>query len=253
MNIWTKCWRSSIAVAMVAMALLVTTPKAFADNINRGVHPIHARFQGLTYGQWSAIWWQQAFLATPSDDCPLQSRGQMFFLDGFGPPARSCTIPTGKHIMFPIFNAEWSVFEAEGALTASGGITSCFVFGVPIRDINGNLITGTDDSSLRACAVSQARHALGPGTTLEAVVDGRTLVNLAHYEAESPPFDFNVVAGNLGGVPEPSHAVADGFWIILNPLSAGVHTVHFLGTAIFPETSPPTPVTFEETYTLMVK
>ncbi len=247
-----KCWRSSIAVALVALALLVATPRALADKFNPGVHPINARLGGLTYGQWSAIWWQEAFSVTDFNSCTLQPKKQIFFLDGFGPTGRSCTVPTGKHIMFPTFNAEWSVAEAEAALMASGGTTSCFIFGVPIPDINGNIITGTDDSALRACAVSQAHHALGPGTTLEADVDGTMLVNLAHYEAESPPFDFTSAPGNPLGVPS-SHSVADGFWIILHPLSVGVHKIHFLGTAIFPETSPPTPVTFEEEYTLTVR
>jgi hypothetical protein len=70
-------------------------------------------------------------------------------------------------------------------------------------------------------------------TKLEASVDGRQLQDLTIYRALSPAFDFTSAPGNPLGVCQPdgcnSHAVADGFWIMLTPLSKGTQIVHFHG------------------------
>jgi hypothetical protein len=130
-----------------------------------------------------------------------------------------------------------------GEMTTPG--QSCLIPGPP---------NGTSDADLLACATAQANHALdvGRGASLEADVDGVTLQNLPNYRAVSPPFDFTAVDGNPFSVPAgPSHAVADGFWIILTPLSPGMHTIHFAATVPFPEIK----FTFQTdtTYHLMVR
>jgi hypothetical protein len=157
-----------------------------------------------------------------------QSDEPVWFLAGTtgGPATRFCTVPAGKFIMFPVFNVEWSVVEAESALAASGGISSCF--------IPDPTITGTDDAALFACASLQADHGTFSRAMLKAAVDGTQLQDLTDFRAVSPPFDFTSVEGNPFGVPS-SHAVADGFWIILDPLSAGKHTIHFKAFVPFPE------------------
>jgi hypothetical protein len=148
--------------------------------------------------------------------------------------------------MFPIFNAEQSVVEAEAASKATKGETTCTIGTTPIRDINGNLITGTDYDALHRCAQAIARHATLPNSSLEADVDGTTLQQLTHYEAASPPplFTFTTVKDNpfglcpkLGKCPLSSSAAADGYWIILGPqpLPAGTHTIHFQAHVFFPE------------------
>jgi hypothetical protein len=130
--------------------------------------------------------------------------------------------------MFPLFNVEWSVAEAR----ANGN--ACIVPASP---------SGTSHAALQACATAQANHATALGAELEAEVDGKPLQSLTNYRAVSPPFAFKTVAGNPfglcpadGSCPLTSRAVADGFWIILDPpLSAGKHTIHFLAQVPFPE------------------
>jgi hypothetical protein len=119
--------------------------------------------------------------------------------------------------MFPTFNVEWSVAEAQAQQMATG--QSC---PVPAP------LNGTSPAALQACASAQADHAEQPGAVLTAEVDGRTLHNLTSYRAVSPLFDFTAVPGNVFGIPSVlTAAVADGFWIIVTPLSAGTHTIHF--------------------------
>jgi hypothetical protein len=222
MKLGTKYWRSSLVVIGIVVALLGST-MAFAHNANPGVFPINSRPYGQTYGQWSARWWQYAFSLTTFDACPAEPSGQVRFLAGTTDGSiadRKCTVPVGKAILFPIINAEWSVVEAQ----ANGD--ACFVPASP---------SGTSDKALRACATAQINHV----TKLEASVDGVPLQDLTNYRAVSPPFNFTSVPGNPFGVCQPagcsSHAVADGYWIMLTPLSPGAHTVQFRGEAFFPE------------------
>jgi hypothetical protein len=132
--------------------------------------------------------------------------------------------------MWPVFNVEWSVAEATSSSSGNLPGSTC-----PLRDLDGNLIMGTNDSALLACATAFAQHATGPGAMVAADVDGVPLQGLTSYRAVSPPFDLTVL-GNPYGIPEGrTHAAADGFWIILTPLSRGTHTIHFTGTVPFPE------------------
>src|SRR3989442_11320192 len=87
---------------LLAMSLPLTMlPRtAFADDINPGVLAIDATVGGLTYGQWSAKWWQWAFSVTTFDDCTVNQSGQMWFLAGTtdGTIAnRNCNVPPRKN------------------------------------------------------------------------------------------------------------------------------------------------------------
>src|SRR5260370_26175730 len=117
MKVSVRYWQRRLAVVMVVMALIMSTPAGFADNINLGVLPINGQIGGLTYGQWSARWWQYAFSVTTFVHCRAEPSGQMWFLAGAtnrrGIAVRNCIVPSGKKSMFPVFNAEWSVAEAR--------------------------------------------------------------------------------------------------------------------------------------------
>lgn len=236
MTVWTNWWRSTVAVVLTGMALFAAIPTASAQATPAGtvsVVPINGQVGGLTYGQLSEQWWQRAFALTADQfgTCANEPSGQVFFLGenaGSTGATGSCTVPAGKFIMFPVFNTEWSQAEALATNSQTG---ACFVNGV-----NGKPITGTDFKALSDCAKTQAFKALpSAGGTLEADVDGQTLPNLTDFRAPSPPplFTFTAVEGNPfglcpadGSCPLTTMGASDGFWIILNPLSAGEHTIH---------------------------
>ena len=81
-----------------------------------------------------------------------------------------------------------------------------------------------DVTALRAAAAAS----MDP-VTLEASIDGVPLRNLSDYRVQSPVFSVNLPEGNVVGVPSGTYApmVSDGYWLMLAPLSAGAHTVHF--------------------------
>src|SRR5215471_13941306 len=206
--------KATPALIIALLALMISPSIVVADGTNPGVVPTQAHPYGMSYGQWSAKWWQWAFMRTDFNRCPGES-GPVFFLSA--PAQSSCTVPRGTSIMFPFFNAEWSVAEANGTLRDTAGNSSCVV---PVT------LNGTSDAALQACATALANHGTDSDATLEADVDGVTLQNPRHYRAVSPPFDFTAVAGNPivcqppptgTSCPFTSHAVADGFWIMLTP------------------------------------
>jgi hypothetical protein len=264
-----------ISLMTMSQSLTMLPRTAFADTINPGVLDIGATLGGLTYGQWSEKWWQWEYSVTTFDDCPNQS-GQTWFLTGavilipgLPPPVgsqptettvRKCTLPAGgKNIMFPVFNFEQSIAEAE-ATTGNLPKSTC-----PLRDVNGKLIKGTGYASLLRCAKAFTQHVLTqPKVSLGAEVDGKALKSLTHYRASSPPplFPFTAVEGNPIGLcpllaPCPLHtkAASDGFWIILGPepLTTGMHTIHFTASVPFPEPNLNFTYINDVTYNLMVK
>jgi hypothetical protein len=253
MNIWKRYGKSSVALVIACLALFAAMPMASAQEKSGSVSvvPITDTVGGLTYSQLSAQWWvRESKLNTPTalDDCTLMNTplGTVFFLagtTGVTLPAtkpRPCPVPSDKAIMFPVFNVEWSQDEAQNQKKLHGSTSSCVIS----NDINGHLITGTDAAALSACATTQAQHATLPGARLAADVDGVMLQDLTKFRAVSTPFEFDLVKHNpfCRALTSPlkcpltnNPAAADGFWIILNPLSPGKHTIHIAATVPFPE------------------
>jgi len=187
---------------------------------------------GATYGEWSARWWQWVFaiersvnplLDTTGVNCGQGQSGDVWFLAGTtggGPVTRSCTIPAGKGIFFPVVNIA----------------------------VNANWKTDTvnDLCSMTAGAIDTV-------TNLKVTIDGFSVKGLYDLRAKSPVFSFTapehaVFYDNLCSYPDdPSielvppvlHdsgqmqicplAVSDGYWVMLPPLRPGPHILKFSG------------------------
>ena len=181
-------------------------------NLNPGVLPPHASAYGKSLAEWTAVWWQWA-IALPIDNHPLfdtapcgtGQSGKVFFLGGaFTGTAttRDCTVPLGKAILLPIINVECSTVEPP-----------------PFH--------GDNEAELRACA----KAFLDSGTAVSANIDGREVQNLNSYRVQSPLFDFSAPDNNSLFIPGPVSglSLSDGVWLLLAPLSAGRHAIHFVG------------------------
>jgi hypothetical protein len=201
----------TLGLALLLAALLPAI--SFAGNPNPGVLPRNSPAYGMTYAEWSASWWQWA-TSMSMDSHPLAdtagcNRGQfgpVWFLGGsFTPTAgtRKCTLPAGKALFFPIVNADCSSLE-----------TGDFY--------------GATAMERRACARGIIDHV----TDMAAEIDGVSLKNLTTYRATSPNIVFAVAPSPnvLGVVAGSGELVADGYYLLLAPLSSGQHTIHFKGT-----------------------
>jgi hypothetical protein len=175
----------------------------------------------LTYGEWSARWWQY-ILGLPAADHPLNDQtgdrcavgqwGPVFFL--VGPPTsgvaveRSCTIPAGKGILFPIVNVSCAIPEDGATLAAIKAVCTSIA---DLIDVD----------------------------SLSFTIDGHAVKRLDQFRFPSPTFSFTgatpQVFSDIGCGTPPCYegfretAVADGYWILLKPLPLGTHDIHFHG------------------------
>jgi hypothetical protein len=190
-----------------------------SGNPNPGVIPPHARAHGLSYAEWGVQWWRWAYsfpLAEfpPSQsgelDCDLGQSGSVWFLAGTvgqGPVMRSCTIPAGKPLFFPIVS---------------------YLNDYPCPDPNFQPPPG---QTLEQFLTEGAQAVINLVTQLEVVVDGQALNDLFSYRATSRLFTFtadpSLVAFDSCVTGTPQVGVTDGYWILMNPLPPGAHTVFF--------------------------
>jgi hypothetical protein len=209
------------AILASAIAMVVSLAPPASASAATVVDP-GQKLAGKTYAQWSAAWWQWAAGITTSqstlDDstgahCGVNQQGPVWFLagttGGSALTSRTCTLPSGKGVLIPIINGECSTVEGNG----------------------------TTDAELRACAKDLMDHVTSATMSVDSVpVDlGRPLAT-SRFRVQSPLFNITFVPNDQFGVPDGSgQAVADGFWVLLAPPSAGHHTVDFRGEAHFPK------------------
>jgi hypothetical protein len=177
---------------------------------NPRVIPPNSHAYGTTYSELAGAWWNWA-LAAPAAESPLidptgencsnGQAGKIWFLAGSwaGDTERSCTVPTGKAIFFPLIN----------------GLSFAPEFGTTEAEVRADVNSDIDPTNVLVCEI-----------------DGVPLDDLFSYRAESPEggFTFIVPEGSilydwLLGDRYP--AVADGYWLLLPPLPKGDHIIYF--------------------------
>jgi hypothetical protein len=212
-----------VFLALAGLAIAISMPVAGAQNPhNPGVLPPNSKSHGMSYGEWSAKWWQWAF-SLPIDHHPLYDtadvsagqEGKVWFLGGSFAPStndagqtvaiatRNVTIPTGIALFFPVANQEASVLEGNG----------------------------TTYEELSAAAEMFQDLV----TNMSAEIDGVEIEDLDDYRVQSPLYIYGPLPDNniiqSFGITAPagttSASVADGVYLMLSPLSAGTHTIHF--------------------------
>lgn len=178
---------------------------------------------GATIGEWSGRWWNwlvhipaatNPLFDQGSGNCAVAQQGPVWFLAGswVGPVHRTCTVPKGRSILFPVVNYFWVQTEFDNA-TNTESFYRQFVF-----------------------------DGLQPIVNVSVTLDGQPLV--FHHEApivrtQSPktlardwPVDNIFAVDPSVFEPSPGRAnngdsVLDGHWVMLPPLTVGQHTLHF--------------------------
>jgi len=190
-------------------------------NPNPGVLPPGSRPYGKTYGEWGATWEQWALaiplaqsplLDTTGAYCGVGQSGQVWFLSPHisQPVTRSCTVPAGKSIFFPII---------------------AYINDFPCPDTSFHPAPG---QTLEEFLAQGAAFFIDQTNELEVEVDGVALRDLFDYRAASRLFTFTgdlslqVLDPCITGTPQDG--VVDGYWIMLTPLPVGQHTLHFRST-----------------------
>ena len=172
---------------------------------------------GMSYSDWSIKFWQWFYgipmssSSHPGDDptgaaCTKSQEGPVWYLTGSSgsKQSRSCVVPFGKALLLTPIDVECSFAE------------------------NPTLKT---EGELRSCAKSDQDQV----NSLKLIVDGVSLSNVSKYRVASPLFNLTLPENNnLGLDPQVTQAVSDGYWIILEPLPKGNHTITSSGAIIEP-------------------
>ncbi len=231
-------WRRVVVVIVISVGLIgaATIAGAQAGNPNPSVIPINSKPHGLSYGEWSARWWDWALSIPPSMNplldpsgafCTQGQSGRVWFLaETFGGSAiRTCAVPAGTMLFFPILNGAFG-----------SGLGDC---------PPGNPGAGCSVPTLRAAAAAN----VDPPVTLLVSIDGVPLTGLSAYRATSPVFSYTVTSDNVVGLLAGTYSpvVSDGYWMMLAPLSAGAHTIFIKGISYIPPSGFETDVTYNLT------
>lgn len=173
------------------------------------IFPPDSEPYGFALSEWAAKSWQWSF-SLPSGDsqepgndadyaCAVNQSGPVWFLAGSGEGGidkRACTIPAGKALL----------------ITPLAGL--CSYADTP---------NAKSESDLRSCAMAGDNGAL-----IEMSIDGVRLEDINRFRVQSPPFNLTIPEENPFGIlPGTTTAVADCWCIMIEPLPAGKHVIHF--------------------------
>ena len=204
----------------VLLTLAIPAPSPADSNRNPTVLPPQSKPYGKTYGEWGGEWWRWA-MAIPSASnpifdadgsfCNVGQSGPVWFLAGTGGGSvnRSCSIPPGKAVFFPIIDilADYPCPPEFGFEPAPGQSLEDFLTGFARF-----LIDLVDDPAVE--------------------VDGVALENVTAYRGASGVITFTgdpSLTSTFDPCITGSQQVgaSDGYFVMLAPLSRGTHTVHF--------------------------
>jgi len=157
--------------------------------------------------QYQQEWWQWVMTIPSSDNpvydktgnrCGVGQRGDAWFLAGStgGKVTRKCTVPAGVQLLVPVVNNFCfpdAAYTDDACTTDTIGFIDSFASGAILLEVDGNAVTPTRVS-------------------------------------DTGDFAFAVGYNGYGGVKPGVYraTVADGYWALLDPLSAGRHTVHIV-------------------------
>ncbi|MFZ3003952.1 MAG: hypothetical protein WA071_26805 [Undibacterium umbellatum] len=198
---------SLIILLSVGSQLPATSLAASPTNPASLITPKHV-VAGKTQGEWSSAWWQWArsfdgennspVADKTGDSCHLKQEGPVWFLAGtYGTQRtiRTCTVPKGKYLYFPMIN--YMVNSTVAGNVSCKGVTEAVR-----KTIDGIHMLVLEIDGVRA-------------TKLEA-----------HRQISPGCFDAGALTG---GRVKLDPTAADGYYVMLKPLSPGKHTINFGG------------------------
>ena len=215
-------WRLSFVISLGIMIIFSNSSilgmYVNADDLNPGVYSIDSKPFGISYGDWQAKYWSW-FIQIPADvhpreqytseRCATAQSGPVWFLSDIlvDKEERNCTIPEGKAILLPILNGICWDDKTDPIPMSDRDIIEC------------------------------AREGNEYGV-ISATIDGREIKELNSYRSESPFFNITVPENNIfNNPPGVWKAKVDGFYLFVEPLPPGNHTL-YTTTSVLNPTSP---------------
>ena len=198
-----------LAKTLVLFFLLSASPCFAAMSMDFRVLGSHEMAAGESQGNLAVKWWQWAasfqYAESPVSDttgerCAAGQQGDIWFLAGTYEEKvtrRTCRVPEGKMIFFPLINYVVMPENCKGCLTCDA-------------------------------AMDTARQMVDEPMGLFAELDDRPIASLKDHRVASPAC-FDLAARTKGG-PKIQPTATDGYWLLLRPLPKGKHTLRFGGS-----------------------
>jgi hypothetical protein len=228
-----------LVVAIVLAVAVLAVPSVMAQSLepqNPGPKVIDrdSVAYGRTYSDWSAAWEQWADSIPVAEhplfdngDCSVAQSGPVWFLGGkfcangancsFTGVVRSCNVPSGKALYIAVFNGEDSALEES-------------------------VVEHPGDETFQQIATMRSFEDVGMSPSKVFLsVDGAPIPHLKErFRVQSTAFGFTFptdnlfksIYGNPNFLPGTYFpAVDDGWYVMLSPMNAGPHVLHFKGVS----------------------
>ena len=211
-----------VIVSFLFMLLLfqvTLSPVLGSNSVN--IFPPGSKPYGLTYAEHEKNFWKW-ILEIPANESPVNDRtgekcanGQsntnssIFYLsmNNGGISERTCKVPVGKGLLIPVMQVEWSDKEAPGA---------------SVEELHKSAKKDQDSVNSLYLKISDKEY------KYKDLINYRTHTDV--FEVVFPNNGiFGVIEGGL------SKVVADGFYIITEPLIKGNYSIHFKSSLICPD------------------
>ena len=207
--------RNLLLLALTASLSFVLVVAPVAAAADPRVLPPDARAHGKSLAEWAAEWWQwalgQPVATNPLVDqtgaqCANDQSGKVWFLAGTtgGSVDRTCAVPTGTALFFPIVNVVTCAFP-----------------------------TDPPEQQTEAFLRGQVNPLAQGATNLSLTIDGVAVEDVERFYTESALFGMVLGPDNLFGLPagQVIDPCADaGYYVMLPPLPPGEHTIEFGGS-----------------------
>ena len=205
-----------MGVATLLLASLTISPVIASGSVS--IYPPDSKPYGLTHADHAVNFWKW-LLPMPANNSPMEdptgakctngqenSNSSVFYLshNSGGRSDRVCEIPAGKGLLIPVMEVEVSDKETPGATE---------------QDLHNAAKKDQDSVNSLYLKIDDKEY---------------SYEDLLKYRTHSNVFDVVFPDNGIYGVMKggPSKAVADGFYILTEPIPAGNHTVHFKSSLI---------------------
>jgi hypothetical protein len=202
--------KNYLFVVVLYIMLVCPLYSSYAQNDEIEIFDKNSKPYGKTYGEWSAEWWKW-LLSIPLPDNPRldqtgskcgtnQNEKNVWFLvqTSEGNVKRQCEIPFGKSIFIPILTGQCD-FISNLDLKTEPQLRECAQWGIQNAVVKASL----NDISITE--------------NIERV--------------QSPIFNFTLIPNHLFSSVDPitghTEAVLDGYYIFIESLPPGNHTMKF--------------------------
>jgi len=185
------------------------------------IFPPGSKPYGLTFAEHQKNFWKWV-LEIPANESPVNDRtgekcanGQsntnssVFYLsmNNGGISERTCKVPVGKGLLIPVMQVEWSDKEAPGA---------------SVEELHKSAKKDQDSVNSLYLKMGDKEY---------------KYKDLIKYRTQTDVFEVVFPDNGIFGVIEGgiSNVVADGFYIITEPLIKGNYSIHFKSSLICPD------------------